>query len=258
MAEWFVGTGVEMRYLLAVAVLVLGLVAGYLVGRLNRQILSRLGVDEAVEGTSLERTARNLNSDVISLLGNASSWIIYVVTAVYSLEIAGLVETSVLLSKFADLLPSYVLAAVIVMGGLLVGDKVEMSVDEWLKGIKFPEITLVGQLLRYTVIFVAVLLALAQIGVAVGVLVLLLGAYLLAIIVLLASALHQLLAAGGAGLFLLLTQPYTIGDRIAVGEREGVVQEVQLFVTKIEEDGRVYLVPNHLVLKNGATLVLDV
>ena len=251
-----VETAIETRYLLAVAVLIGGLFLGYLVGRLNRHLLTRLGVEEAVEGTSLERSARNFNTDTITVLAKGSAWIIYVTAVVYSFEIAGIVETSVLLSKFADLLPSYVLAALIVMGGLLAGDKLEMSADERLKGVKFPEVSLVGRILRYTVIFIAVLLALAQIGVAVGVLVLLLGAYLLAFIVLLATALHQLLAAGGAGIFLLLTQQFSIGDRIAIGDREGVVQEVQLFVTKIEEDGQVYLVPNHLVLRKGATLIL--
>jgi small-conductance mechanosensitive channel len=250
-----VETAIETRYLLAAAVLIGGLFVGYLVGRLNRHLLTRLGVEAAVEGTSLERSARNFNTDTVTVLAKGSAWIIYVTAVVYSFEIAGIVETSVLLSKFADLLPSYVLAALIVMGGLLAGDKLEMSVDERLKGVKFPEVSLVGRILRYTVIFIAVLLALAQIGVAVGVLVLLLGAYLLAFIVLLATALHQLLAAGGAGIFLLLTQQFSIGDRVAIGDREGVVQEVQLFVTKIEEDGRVYLVPNHLVLREGATLI---
>ncbi|MFB6109948.1 MAG: mechanosensitive ion channel domain-containing protein [Halodesulfurarchaeum sp.] len=249
------GITIETQYLLAASALIIGLFGGYFLGRLNRQLLTRLGVGEAVEGTSLERSARNFNTDTVSVLARGSSWIIYLVAIVYSLEIAGLVRTNVLLSKFAGLLPSYLLATLFVMGGLLVGDKVELFVDERLKGIKFPEISLVGRVLRYTVIFIAALLALAQIGVAVGVLVLLLGAYLLGFIVLLAIGLHQLLAAGGAGIFLLLSQPFSIGDQVAIGDREGVVQEIQLFVTEIEEDGRVYLVPNHLVLRQGATVI---
>ncbi|MDZ7850597.1 MAG: mechanosensitive ion channel [Halodesulfurarchaeum sp.] len=116
---------------------------------------------------------------------------------------------------------------------------------------------LVGRVFRYTVVFVAILLALAQIGVAVGVLLILLGAYLFAVIVLLTTALHQLLAAAGAGLYLLFSQPYTIGDQVAIGEHEGVVQEIDLFSTSIEKDGRVFLVPNHLVLKKGATLIRE-
>lgn len=249
--EW----GMDMQYLWAASILVVGLFGGYVVGQANRRILEAIGVGEAVEGTSLERTARNFGTDTISILASSSAWLIYIFAAVLSLQVAGLVETRVLLSRGVDLLPSYVLAVLVVMGGLLVGDKVEVSVNERLKGIKFPEVSLVGRILRYTVVFVAILLALAQIGVAVGVLIVLLGAYLFAAIVLITTALHHLLTAGGAGLYIILSQPFSIGDRIVVGEREGVVQEIDLLVTTIEEDGRVYLVPNHIVMKQGATVI---
>lgn len=257
MVDPIVGQALEMQYVWAALILVTGLVGGYVLGQVNRRILGIIGLGEAVEGTSLERTARNFGSDTITVLARGSAWLIYIFTIILVLHVAGFVQTSLLLSRGADLLPSYVLGALVIMGGLLAGDKVQMYVDEQLKGVKFPEITLVGRILRYTVIFIAILLALAQIGVAVGVLMILLGAYLFAVIMLVITALHQLLAAGGAGLYLLLVQPYSIGDRIVVDDREGVVQEVDLFVTKIERDGRVYLVPNHLVLKSGATLVRD-
>lgn len=257
MADLIADFTLETRYLWAAVILIVGLLAGHFLGQLNRRLLWGLGVDEAVEGTSLERTARNFGTETVTILARSSAWLIYVFAVVYSLQVAGIVETSVLLARGADLIPSYILAVLIVMGGLLLGDKVEMSVDERLKGVKFPEVTLVGRVFRYTVVFVAILLALAQVGVAVGVLLILLGAYLFAVIVLVATALHQLLAAAGAGLYLLLSQPYTIGDQVAIGDHEGVVQEIDLFTTSIEKDGRVFLVPNHLVLKKGATLIRE-
>ncbi len=257
MVEGIVDWTVETRYIWAAAILVAGLFGGYFLGQLNRRILHGVGVSDAVEGTSLERTARNFGTDTVTILARGSAWLIYIFAIVYSLQVAGVVETSVLLRRGADLLPSYILAALVIMGGLLVGDKVEMSVDERLKGIKFPEVSLIGRIVRYTIVFIAILLALAQIGVAVGVLIILLGAYLLAVIVFLTTALHQLLTAAGAGLYLLLSQPYSIGDRVAIGDREGVVQEIDLFSTKIEQDGRVFLVPNHLVLREGAVLIRE-
>ncbi|MFW6458450.1 MAG: mechanosensitive ion channel domain-containing protein [Halodesulfurarchaeum sp.] len=248
---------IESRYLWAAAILVTGLFGGYVVGRLNRSILLGVGIDEAVEGTSLERTTRNFGTDIVTVLAQGSAWLIVVFALVYSLEVAGVLETSDLLSRGAEILPSYVLAALVIMGGLLVADKLQLVVDERLKGLKFPEITIVSRIIRYTVIFVAILLALAQIGVAVGVLVLLFGAYLFGIIVLVAIALHQLLAAGGAGLYLLFNQPYSIGDRIEIGDREGVVQEVDLFTTIVDKNGRSHVVPNHVVLAKGVTLIRE-
>ena len=257
MVEWWQPVGSDLQYVWAAGVLVAGLIAGYLVGRVNDRILRGAGVPDAVEGTSLERTARNFGTDTVSIISRGSSWIIYVVSILYALEVAELVETGVVLSRAGDLLPAYILAVLIVMIGLLAGDKAELIVSEYLRGVKFPEVSLVSTLVRYTVVFIAVLLALAQVGVAVTVLFVLFGAYLLAFIVLFATAFHQLLSSAGAGLYLLLTQPFGIGDRIEVGDRRGVVQEVNMFVTRVEENGREYIIPNHLVFKHGAVLLRD-
>lgn len=257
MGEWWQPLGADFQYIWAAGVLVAGLIAGYLVGRINDRILRGAGVPDAVEGTSLERTARNFGTDTVSIVARGSSWLIYIVSILYALEVADLVETGVVLSQAANLLPGYILAVLIVMIGLLAGDKAELVVSEYLRGVKFPEVSLVSTLVRYTVVFVAVLLALAQIGVAVTVLFILLGAYLFALIVLSATAFHQLLSSAAAGLYLLLTQPFGIGDRIEVGDRRGVVQEVNMFVTRVEEDGREYIIPNHLVFRQGAVLLRE-
>lgn len=257
MVEWVRTLVTDFQYLSAAVVLVVGLVAGYLVGRINERILRGAGVPEAVEATSLERTARNFGTDTVSIIAQGSAWIIYIISLLYALEVADLVQTGLLIDRAASLLPSYILAVLIVMAGLLAGDKAELVVSEYLRGVKFPEISLVSTIVRYTVVFIALLLALAQIGIAVNVLLILLIAYLLGVIVFAAVAFHQLLASAAAGLYLLLNQPFGIGDRVEIGDREGVVQEVNIFVTRIEDNGREYVVPNHLVLRHGAVIVRE-
>ena len=61
------------------------------------------------------------------------------------------------------------------------------------------------------------------------------------------------LASGAAGLYLFLNQPYGIGDRVRIGDRSGVVQEVELFITRIEDDSTEYIVPNRAVFEEGAS-----
>jgi small-conductance mechanosensitive channel len=257
MVDWVWELATDFQYLSAAVVLVVGIVAGYLVGRINERILRSAGVPEAVEGTSLERTARNFGTDTVSIIAQGSAWIIYIISLLYALEVADVVETGLLLDRAGDLLPSYILAVLIVMAGLLAGDKAELVVSEYLRGVKLPEVSVLSTAVRYTVVFVALLLALAQIGISVTVLLILLGAYLLAVIVFAAVAFHQLLASAAAGLYLLLNQPFGIGDEVAVGDREGVVQEVSIFMTVIEEDGREYVVPNHLVFRQGAVVIRE-
>jgi small-conductance mechanosensitive channel len=254
MVEWLRSLTTQFQYISAALVLVVGLVIGYLVGRINDRILRSAGIPEAVEGTSLERTARKFGTDTVSIIAQGSAWIIYIVSILYALEVAELVQTGLVLAQAWTLLPSYIVAVLIVMVGLLAGDKAELLVSEYLRGVKLPEVSVIATTVRYTVVFVAILLALAQIGIAVGVLLILLAAYLFAMVLFSAVALHQLLTSAAAGLYLLLNQPYGIGDRVAVADQQGVVQEVDVFVTRIEDDGREYVIPNHLVFRRGVVI----
>lgn len=257
MVEWLRSLVTEFQYLTAALVLVVGLLAGFIIGRVNVRILRGAGVPEAVEGTSLERTARKFGTDTVAIVAQGSAWLIYIASILYALEVADIVQTGLLLAQGWTLLPSYILALLIVMVGLLAGDKAELIVSEYLRGVKLPEVTVISTVVRYTVVFIALLLALAQIGIAVGVLLILLAAYLFGMVLFAAVALHHLLTSAAAGLYLLLNQPYGIGDQVAVGEKEGVVQEVNVFVTRIESDSREYLIPNHLVFSQGVVVLRE-
>jgi small-conductance mechanosensitive channel len=57
--------------------------------------------------------------------------------------------------------------------------------------------------------------------------------------------------------FLLLNQPYTIGDRVRIGEQEGIVQEIDMFVTHVEDDDTEYIVPNQQVFRSGIVRVRE-
>jgi len=56
---------------------------------------------------------------------------------------------------------------------------------------------------------------------------------------------------------LLLNQPYGIGDEVRIGDQTGIVQEVDLFVTKIEDDSEEYIVPNRKIFENGIIRMRD-
>lgn len=250
-------TGENFRYVVALAVLFVGLVTGYLVGRVNERVLRAAGIPSAVEGTSVERSARRLGTTTVQVMARASSWFIYLVAALIALQIAEVVPTQLLWAQAGILLPRVVVAVAVFVVGLVVSDKAELLVSERLRGVKVPEINVVPRAVKWSIVFVASLVSLGQLGVATDALIVLFGAYAVAVIVFGVAATRDLLAAAAAGVYLLLSQPYGIGDRVAVGDREGIVQEVDVFVTRIEEDGREYLVPNHLVMRRGATLVRE-
>jgi small-conductance mechanosensitive channel len=54
-----------------------------------------------------------------------------------------------------------------------------------------------------------------------------------------------------------LTEPYTIGDEVEIADNRGIVQEMDVFVTYVEDDGEEYMIPNRKVLRDGAMRVRE-
>lgn len=238
---------------LALAVFVGVVVLGYVFGQLTKQVLTAIGIGDVVEGTAFDRTAQGLGSSTVSVVSRLSSWFIYAVGILLALYVAGVLELYLLIGELAWLLPRAFIALFVVIVGIIAGDKVDLLIDERLRSVKFPEVGLVGTIAKYSVIYVAVLIALGQLGIATNALLVLLAVYVFGLVFLVAVAGRDLLASGAAGLYLFLNEPYGIGDQVRIGDRSGVVQEVELFVTRIEDDDTEYIVPNRTVFEEGAS-----
>lgn len=240
---------------LVVAILVfVGVVAvGYLFGQLAKQLLTAIGIPEAVEGTAFERAAQGLGSSTVVVVARLSSWFIYGFGALSALYVAGVLDIALFFTQLTRLVPQVFVAVFALIIGIVAGDKAEVLINERLRSVKFPEITLVGTIVKYSIIYVALLVALGQLGIATVALLVLLSVYLFGAVFLAAVAGRDLLASGAAGVYLFLNQPYGIGDRVRIGDRTGVVQEVELFITRIEDGDTEYIVPNRTVLEEGAS-----
>jgi len=244
-------------YVLAAVIVALGIVTGYLARKMNERVLEAVGVGEAVEGTSVERTARKFGTSTTTFVARVSGWIIYGVALVLAVRVVNPALATALWVQVTGYLPNVVIALVVIVVGLVAGDKAELAVSERLRGVKLPEIGIIPVTARYSVVFIASLVALSQLGVATTALVIALAAYLAAVIVFTVVATRDLLAAGAAGIYLLLTEPYGIGDTIRIEDMQGFVQEIDVFATRIEDDGTEYVIPNHLVMRSGVVRVRD-
>jgi small-conductance mechanosensitive channel len=252
----FAGT-VPDRVWLALLVLVIGLVAAYLVGILNRRLLTRVGVPEAIEGTAFERTVQEFNTSTVQILARLSSYFIAAVVVIVALSVAEVNYLDRFWSSVASFLPRLFVAAVVMIVGVVVGDKADLIVTERLRGVKLPEANVLPPVVKYSVVYVAALIALGQVGVQTLALVVLLAAYAFAVVLFAALATKDLVASAAAGVFLLLREPYSVGDEVKVAGERGIVQEVDLFVTHIEADGEDHVIPNHSVFRDGIILIRD-
>ncbi|SDX88312.1 mechanosensitive ion channel family protein [Halobellus clavatus] len=241
----------------ALVVGLVGLVVALVLGTLTTRLLVRLGVPDAIEGTAFERTARDFDTSTVEVLGSLVRVFVLAITVLLVFSVANVSVAFSFWTRAVQFLPQLFLALVILIVGVVVGDKVDLLINERLTGVKVPQIGVFPRIAKFTVFFVAVLVALSQLGVATLALVVLLGAYLFALVLLFTFAFSDMLKSGAAGSYLLLDQPYVIGDEVEIGGKRGVVQEVNLFVTHIENDGEEFIVPNRAVFEDGVVRIRD-
>ncbi|WP_247729350.1 mechanosensitive ion channel domain-containing protein [Halovivax limisalsi] len=248
---------VEEPAVVAVAVLILGFVVGYIVGKLNKELLTAAGVPDAVEGTPFERSARSLGTSTVQIVARLSSWFIYGIAILTAVHIAQLVNTDQFWADVTLFLPQVFIAVLVLVVGFIVADKAELVVGEYLRSVKLPEASLIPRVVKYSILYVVILIALAQVGVQVLALMILLVVYAAGVVIVGAFAFKDFLVSSAVGIYLLLNQPYGIGDRIRVGDRRGIVQEVDIFVTIVENDGEEYVIPNRQVFEHGIVKIRD-
>jgi len=255
-AGWFGGLSAPVQNLIvAVVVLLTGAAVGGIAAVVVRRVLVAAGVDEAVEGTAFERTAGQLAGSTVLFLSRLVGAFVFFLAALYSIRTVGLVPEETFFREVGIFLPRLFIAVLVVLFGVILGDKVELVVDERLKSVKLPEVTVVSTLLKLSILYVAVLVALSQLGVATAALLILLAAYAFGVFFLGGLAFKDLLSSSAAGIYLLLAEPYAIGDEVEIDGHRGIVQEVDVFVTRIERDGEEFIVPNRKVLREGAIRV---
>jgi small-conductance mechanosensitive channel len=248
-------SAVPLRFWLAIGMIFLGLLLGWAVRVVTRRLLRQAGVPSAIEGTTFERTAHEFGTSTVSILAAIAGYFVFGIAVFAAVAIAEIEYVAQFWNAVAGFLPQLFLATIVLIVGVVLGDKVELLVSERFRGVKLPQVGVVPVVAKYSVFYLAALIALGQVGVATGALIVLLGAYVFALVFLGGIAFRQLLAAGAVGSYLLLHQPYTIGDEIRVGDVRGIVQEMDLFVTHVEatNDGESeeYVLPNSKVFADG-------
>jgi small-conductance mechanosensitive channel len=247
----------ETAFWASMLILVLGAVFSYLAWRWTHQLMLDADVPGAVEGTPFDRTAQRFGTSTVGIVATLVGVFVYLGAVMFALSIAQLLDSTLIWQQLTTYLPSLFVAALATITGLILGDKARLHVSERLRSIKVPVIDIVPELVKYTIFYIAALIALSQLGVAIQALVVLLGVYALGVVLVTLVAFWDLLRAGAAGIYVLLNQPYSIGDRVRIDDSEGIVQEVDLFTTRIEADGEEFIIPNQRVFRTGVVRIRE-
>ena len=247
----------ETAFTLAIAILILGLVVAFLVWRWIHRLLKNIGVDDAVQGTPFERTAQRFGTSTVGIIAQLSAIFVYIGAIILAFHISQLLAIDDFWTMLAGYMPRLFIAILAIIVGFIVGEKGKLVVQERLRSVKLPEASLLPEIVKYSIYYIAALIALSQIGVATLALLVLLAAYTFGIIFLGGIAFKDLLTASAAGIYLLLAEPYTIGDQVRIGEKRGIVQEIDVFVTHVEADDEEYIIPNQQVFRSGVVRIRE-
>jgi small-conductance mechanosensitive channel len=242
----------------AVAVLLVGWLLARLFRRWSAHIV-RAGLDRllrtAVARSALERTG--VHRGVPVLVGAAVFWCVLVFAVAAVVEILGLPAVTNLLSRLAYYIPQVIAAILIFFAGYLLGNLAYGAVSTAAASLNVAYANALGRAAQMTILLVAVVIAMDQVGIQ--------STFLIATLtIILATTLGGAALAFGLGggtavsniiACHYLSKAYRIGQRVRIAGLEGRIVEIAPMAVVLQTaEGRV-LVPGKKFSEETSVLV---
>jgi mechanosensitive ion channel-like protein len=240
----------------ALLLLVVGVIAARVISRLAARGLGRAGLDRFAEnwGVSNVLSRAGLGSSLADVVGRALRIALTLIAIFAALSLLGLQFLSESLNAAVLLLPKLLVAAALLLAGVVLGSYVREWVDRFSFQMGLPGP--LGGLAQAAVVAIFAISAAAQVAVSTALLVVLIA-------ILVAAAAGMIALAFGLGgrdvarelsAARTLRSIYTSGQRISFAATEGTVKEVANAITIIETASGSVHVPNSLLL--GSVVVV--
>jgi mechanosensitive ion channel-like protein len=266
--EWFSGFPQVARQLLAFVPVVtsaaLLVLAGWLLGRLARYLASRL-IGAVLTRLGARPSLRHalvssgVASHVPAVIGGFAYWLVFLFFVAAALETLGLPVVTGALNRVAYYLPNVLAALVVIFAGIILGSLVRGALTQTAASAGVGFGAAVGRLAQSTVVLVAIVVALEQVGIQAQVLIVIVG-------IVLGTTLAGAGLAFGLGARTAVSsiigsyyvaQAYRIGQLVRIGGVEGkIVQTTPTAVFLDTPQGRV-LVPAKQFNEEMSVLVTE-
>jgi small-conductance mechanosensitive channel len=239
--------------------LVLGWLAALLARAIVSALLRRLGVDRLAGRVGVDRALEQFGLDPSAsrLLGRIVYWLIlllFVLAAVNRLGMEGVDEA---LRVFIGYLPSVLAAALILFLGVVLARFVGDAVGTFALQTGVASGRLLGQVVRWTLISLAVILAMdqlkLQVGFLISIMIILVGAVALATGLAFGLGSRGLAHSIMAGLH--AREAFTQGQRLRVRNHTGRLVSVDAVQTVLETDEGLISIPNTVLVEEEVTIL---
>ena len=240
----------------AVALLVIGVLLVRLLSRLLTKAMQGLGLDDLAERGGVNHVLERggLGRSLAEVIGRAIRIALTLVVILAALSLLGLQFLSQSLNQGVLALPKLLIAAVLILAGVVLAGFARERVDRLTYQLDFP--VPLGRLAQITVLAVFAIIAAEQIAISTSILLILIG-------ILLASAAGTFALAFGLGgrdvaralsAGRYLRHDYTIGQEISFGDIRGRITAIESTSTILDAgDGRSLRIPNHLLMETVVT-----
>ncbi len=154
----------------ALVVLIVGILIAKAIGKLVQKIIEAIKVDSYIRKINIVQKIEEGGTRVVlsDILGWLVKWFLYIVLLIAVSEILNLGQFTLFLRDIALYLPNVIIAVLILVVGLVLGDFVDRLIINVLKSTKAKLAPLAGAVAKYAIFVFAFLAALIQLGVAVA------------------------------------------------------------------------------------------
>jgi small-conductance mechanosensitive channel len=241
----------------ALALLLIGVLLVRLVARLLVKAMQGGGLDDLAErgGVHDALDRAGLGRSLARVIGRAIRIALTLVVIFAALSLLGLQFLSPSLNQGVLVLPKLLIAAALVLGGVVLGGFARERVDRLTYQLDFP--VPLGRLAQITVVTIFAIIAAAQIAISTLVLLILIGILLSGAAATFALAFglggREVARALSAGRY--LRHDYAEGQDISFGDVRGRITTIESTSTVLDAgDGQSLRVPNHLLMETVVTI----
>lgn len=230
------------------------LIVAYIVGRVLAwaiaTFLRKIGAGKLTRKTEAERIAHWFGTDLIGLVEVVIRWTIYLVGLQIALETAGLKIVDQLMQRIVSYMPNLILALIIFVIGIVVAEKIGNVVQRLAEDERVPRFWILGNVVKYAIYLVVVIMTLSHLQISTGVLMVVTGSVFAAIALTTVVGMRDIAPNVVAGMHLLYEKTLNVGDNIQLGEHEGIIEEIGLVKSIIKKkNGEYLIIPNSELMK---------
>lgn len=237
----------------ALFIVLLGFVVAKIVDTVLSKGLAKLGLDRLMTGAGVTKLLGRIGitAPVSAVIGKILYWFVMLTFIVSAAETLGLARVSSTLDAFALYLPKVFGAALILLAGLLLSHLVSGIVRGAAESIGVDYASGLGRFAQGLLVIITVSLTIGQLQIETA----LLNTVIAIVLVSFGAAAALALGLGSrqvvsqilAGVY--VRELFQVGDRIQVGEVEGVIDEIgTVKTTLIDDQGAVVSISNRTLL----------